>query len=63
MGRDEVRRHLAGSSVWLVCRIRLGCIRSQESIVKNLGCQAKELMFCLVVSHLGLPLEGFESAA
>lgn len=52
MGRDEVRQHLAGSAVWLTYRICLGPIKSQESIVKNLGRQAKELMFCLVVSHL-----------
>lgn len=47
-------RQLVGSSVWLVCRICLGGIRTPESIVKSLECQAKEL-----VSVSGLLLETF----
>lgn len=54
-------RQLAVSSAWLACRICLRGIRTQESIVKYLGCHTKKLMFYLVVSCLRPPLKGFES--
>lgn len=50
----------AGGSVLLLCRV-FGRYATQESIVKNIGCQAEEFMFFLVLSCLRPLLKSFES--